>query len=511
MEQWSREADPFAPVSRRSARQAEGTVRSALHHMIAAALLTVYGYHVCNFVSGLAVAAWLSALAPILLLQWVARTALARSYVSAAAVGSRPRLAFLIEASAFAIGGALLGAINVLIYGFPPGSGVKVGLGFFTVGLFAGADAAIARNLARFDDGGLKPAELPHRAPFALRAGLVAATIMSLLTAISSLLVLRAFEELTTGGRSGFLRVALELLFVLAVFMGYSFNLVRGLGNVIGRALREQIETLKASHGTVSDRRAVVATTDEFGLITREINVLLDALETNNRDASRANESMIRGLVTLAGARDNETGRHLQRTQRYVELIAQQLAADPAHAAKLSPQTIQLMRAAAPLHDIGKVGVPDRVLRKPGPLDAEEFALMRNHVGLGLGVLDDIVVDVGPTPFLEMARDVIAGHHERWDGRGYPHGLAGEAIPLAGRIMAVADVYDALRSPRVYKPAMAREEAKRVIMESGGTHFDPQVVVAFLLVEPEIARTADALADDPAELAQSGQRAASGG
>jgi putative two-component system response regulator len=110
-----------------------------------------------------------------------------------------------------------------------------------------------------------------------------------------------------------------------------------------------------------------------------------------------------------------------------------------------------------------------------------------------------------------VARDVIAGHHERWDGRGYPHGLAGEAIPLAGRIMAVADVYDALRSPRVYKPAMAREEAKRVIMESGGTHFDPQVVVAFLLVEPEIARTADALADDPAELAQSGQRAASGG
>jgi HD-GYP domain-containing protein (c-di-GMP phosphodiesterase class II) len=116
-------------------------------------------------------------------------------------------------------------------------------------------------------------------------------------------------------------------------------------------------------------------------------------------------------------------------------------------------------------------------------------------------VLDGIIAEVGATPFLAVARDVIAGHHERWDGSGYPAGLGGEDIPLAGRIMAVADVYDALRSTRVYKPALSRETARQVIMDGAGSHFDPRIVAAFLLVEPEIARTADALAD-PADGAQ---------
>jgi response regulator RpfG family c-di-GMP phosphodiesterase len=477
--------------------QAEGAVRSAIHHAVAAALLTVYGYHVCNFISGLAVAAWMASLAPILLLQWTARTALARFYVSASPIALRPRRAFLVELSAFAIGGAILGGLNVVVHGFPIGSGVKLGLGFITIGLFAGADAAIARSRARFDDGGLGAEAFGSHVPFDLRVGFVTALVMSLLTAISALLVLRAFDELSTGGTGNFKRVAVELLFVLCVFVAYSFNLVRGLGGLVGRALREQIDTLQASQVAVSGRRAVVATTDEFGLITREINTLLDALDASHRNAARANDTMIRGLVSLAGARDHETGPHLRRTQRYVELIARRLASDPELGPSLHDEAIRLMRAAAPLHDIGKVGIPDRALRKPGRLTDEETAVVRTHVALGIEVLDGIVREVGHTPFLETARDVIAGHHERWDGRGYPRGLAGDDIPLAGRIMAVADVYDALRSVRVYKPAMSRENAKRVVTDGAGSHFDPRVVAAFLLVEPEIARIADALADDP--------------
>ncbi len=483
--------------------QANGATRSAIHHGIAAALLTAYGYHVCNFISGLAVATWAASLAPVLMAQWVVRTALARFYVSPSPVALRPRRAFLVELSVFAIGGAVLGGLNVVVHGFPAGSGIKMSLGFVTAGLFAGADAALARSLARFDHGGLGMDALGRRSPFALRVGAATAMVMSLLTTISALLVLRAFEELSTGAASSFKRVAIELLFVLCVFLAYSFNLVRGLGGLVGRALREQIDTLQASHAAVSGRRAVVATTDEFGMITHEINVLLDALDASNRDAARANETTIRGLVSLAGARDDETGPHLQRTQRYVGLLARRLATETDLASRLTEEAIRLMCAAAPLHDIGKVGIPDSVLRKPGRLTEEEFALMRTHVALGLGVLDGIIAEVGRTPFLEVARDVIAGHHERWDGRGYPAGLAGEDIPLAGRIMAVADVYDALRSVRVYKPAMSREEARRVIAEGAGSHFDPRIVAAFLLVEPEVARTADALADHP-ESHQSG-------
>jgi HD-GYP domain-containing protein (c-di-GMP phosphodiesterase class II) len=474
-------------------------VRSAVHHGIAAALLTVYGYHVCNFISGLAVAAWAASLAPILLAQWTARTVLARRFVGLSAGALRPRRAFLVEVSAFAIGGAVLGALNVMLHGFPIGSGVKVGLGFLTIGLFAGADAAIARSLERFDHGGLGAQALPRHVPFALRVGVAAAAIMILLTAISTLLVLRAFEELGSGETNSFRRVVVELLFVLSVFLLYAFNLVRGLGGLIARALKEQIDTLQASHMSVSGRRAVVATGDEIGLITREINTLLDALDASTRNAAKANETTIRSLVSLAGARDNETGLHLQRTQRYVELLARRLATEESFAPHLSDETIRMMRAAAPLHDIGKVGIPDRILRKPGRLTAEEFAMMREHVAIGLGVLDGVVAEVGSTPFLEVARDIIAGHHERWDGCGYPAGIAGERIPLAGRIMAVADVYDALRSVRVYKPAMSREQASAVIVDGAGTHFDARIVAAFLLVEPEMARVADTLADEQAE------------
>jgi HD-GYP domain-containing protein (c-di-GMP phosphodiesterase class II) len=476
--------------------RAEGAVRSAIHHGIAGAMLSVYGYHVCNFINGLAVASWVVSLLPILFAQWAARTALAHYHVSALPVALRPRRAFAIELAAFAAGGALLGGMNVIVHGFPAGSGVKMMLGFVAVGLFAGADAAIARSLARFEDGGVDVAALRSRLPFALRVGILTALVMSLLTAISALLVMRAFEEMSAGGAANFKRVVVELLFVLCVFVVYAFNLVRGLGGLIGRALREQIDTLQASHAAISARRAVVATTDEFGLITREINALLDALDASNRAAARANETTIRGLVSLAGTRDDETGSHLRRTQRYVELIARSLASDPALASSLSDETIHLLRAAAPLHDIGKVGIPDRVLRKPGRLTDEEFALMRTHVVLGLNVVDGIIAEVGRTPFLEIARDVIAGHHERWDGRGYPAGLRGNDIPLAGRIMAAADVYDALRSARVYKPAMSRVEARQVIVDGAGGHFDPRAVAAFLMVEPEIARTADELADE---------------
>lgn len=227
------------------------------------------------------------------------------------------------------------------------------------------------------------------------------------------------------------------------------------------------------------------------------VNQLVRDLDEANSTNVRTNEAMMRALIGLAGARDNETGAHLDRTQQYVRILCQQLAQDAEFATDLDAPAIEHIVAAAPLHDIGKVAIPDEILHKPGKLTDAEFAIMKTHVVEGLTVIDQVIADVGRTPYLAAARDVIAGHHERYDGRGYPNGLSGTAIPLAGRIMALADIYDALRSARVYKPAMSHEEARQILIDDTAKHFDPKIVAAFLLSESQFERVAVAMGDHP--------------
>ena len=189
----------------------------------------------------------------------------------------------------------------------------------------------------------------------------------------------------------------------------------------------------------------------------------------------------IRALARLAETRDNETGHHLLRTQAFVHELARRARAHPRFAAELDDAAIELIAKSAPLHDIGKVGIPDRVLLKPGRLDAEEWALMKTHSRLGADSIARAVADTHePVAFLRHAMDIALHHHERWDGSGYPDGLAGEAIPLAARLMAVADVFDALVSPRVYKTAMSFEQARETMAAQRGLHFDPDLLDTFL-------------------------------
>jgi putative two-component system response regulator len=189
----------------------------------------------------------------------------------------------------------------------------------------------------------------------------------------------------------------------------------------------------------------------------------------------------IRALAHLAETRDPETGNHILRTQNYVRTLALRLRGHGRFAAFLSERNIDLLTRSAPLHDIGKVGIPDAILQKPGKLTPEEWAIMKTHAKLGSDAIEQAEQDVEqPVAFLTLAKEIARWHHEKWDGGGYPDGLAGEAIPISARLMALADVFDALISRRVYKPPMPFEEARALIAAERGRHFDPDVVDAFL-------------------------------
>lgn len=211
--------------------------------------------------------------------------------------------------------------------------------------------------------------------------------------------------------------------------------------------------------------------------------VLAEKVQERTRELVHTQDVTIHSLAVLAETRDNETGGHIMRTQRYVRALAEALVEQPGFRAVLDPDTVTMLFKSAPLHDIGKVGVPDRILLKPGKLTDEEFAEMKNHTLYGYTAIvrAEEAFDAGTTDtsFLRFAREIAYTHHEKWDGSGYPRGLRGDTIPLSGRLMAVADVYDALISRRVYKAPFPHSTAVHIILEGRSTHFDPAITDAF--------------------------------
>jgi adenylate cyclase len=201
-------------------------------------------------------------------------------------------------------------------------------------------------------------------------------------------------------------------------------------------------------------------------------------------ERSTSQRLMVQSLLSLTSVRDAETGKHSRRTQRYARALAEQLATHPDFSHFLTPQNIDLLSSLAPLHDIGKVGVPDQVLNKPGALTVDELAEMRKHPAYGRDVIVNAEHDAGVRDdvILAMAKDIVYTHHEKWDGTGYPEGLRGSAIPIAGRVMAVVDVYDALRARRLYRQPMTHDDAVAFVVKGRGTHFDPDVIDAFVTV-----------------------------
>ncbi|RDH85714.1 MAG: two-component system response regulator [endosymbiont of Galathealinum brachiosum] len=199
----------------------------------------------------------------------------------------------------------------------------------------------------------------------------------------------------------------------------------------------------------------------------------------------------IRALAHLAEIRDPETGDHILRTQSYVKVLAKQLQGNFRFSNTITDHYIELLTKSAPLHDIGKVGIPDNVLLKPGSLNEKEWAIMKTHAEMGARAIEHAEKDVDESvEFLGLAKEIAHWHHEHWDGNGYPDGLAGNDVPLSARIMALADVFDALITVRVYKPAMSFEEARDIIIEERNHQFDPDITDAFLICFDEFVSIA---------------------
>ena len=284
--------------------------------------------------------------------------------------------------------------------------------------------------------------------------------------------------------------IALGCLFaflVALVGLGYGGLVAVGGVGVLWGLARNQLATGAGFVSPLSPTLAVLAAVGPMTLA--KLAIERGRAVREGRGKTTAQRLMIQTLLSLTEVRDAETGRHSRRTQRYARLIAERLSQNPEFKDFLTPECIELLSSLAPLHDIGKVGIPDRILNKPGPLTTEEYDEMRKHPTLGRDVILKAEQQVGvrDNATLAMAKDIVFTHHERWDGSGYPQGLRGYQIPIPGRVMAVVDVYDAAMT-RTYRLPMSHGDAVQLIVSGTGTHFDPAVVEAFVAAAADMER-----------------------
>ena len=296
------------------------------------------------------------------------------------------------------------------------------------------------------------------------------------------------------------LTVVLVLLSVYAAYFFGSFNrdLHKGIADAEGASFAARIAlatpkrmTELFTHHALPRLLAFIAVVvlcigasrRNDPMLRRQVE-LAQSVQQEMQKRNAMQRSVIEDLAAVIESRDVSTGEHVARTKRYVQLIALEMQKDPRYSAVLTDETVDRIVRAAPLHDIGKIAVSDRILQKPGRLTPEEFEQMKLHAAKGGEMVHNILGNLDDEPFLETAADIATCHHERWDGGGYPAGLAGEAIPLPARMMSVADVFDALVSERCYKKAMPPEQAFRIIEEERGKQFDPAIVDLLPTLKP---------------------------
>ncbi len=404
---------------------------------------------------------------------------------------------FFLEQILFTITGLLLLTYNSILYQFPIESLLKIIFGTFMLGIFVGIDQALIKEKNTINEYVKKKINLKVNKIFlSIPAKFISMAIL-MLGSITIILILAIKKDLDWFHEEGmhldFIKaqtsILSEISFIILVILGYSIRIILMFGSNLKILLKHQNEALEnVSKGDLNTYVPIV-THDEFGIMANGTNSMISDLKNQQEEINKTRDVIILGMASLAETRDNETGAHIIRTQEYVKALALYLKKENKFLDILTYKNIEMLYKSAPLHDIGKVGIPDNILLKAGKLTSDEFEIMKTHAKIGAESIkftkDKLSCD---NNFLHFAQEIANYHHEKFDGSGYPEGLKGNDIPLSARLMAIADVYDALISKRVYKEGFSHEKAKEIIVEGSGKHFDPEIVDAFLSIEEEFIK-----------------------
>jgi len=478
--------------------------RATLHYLISLLLFASYGIQVCPFLDSLTPAELLLPIITVFAAQWLIRRTAITPRLESLKPEQRVAHLFRADLTVFLIGGALLAAYFQTQYQFPLESGGKVIVGMTLLGFFIACELALHKEYELSQQlmaSGvqLKPDNSPM--PISRKFSWFASACAIAIVGVIFLLINKDLEWLIHTGDSIPLAtsqryILTEISFVVAILMAYVLAIILGYSRNLKLFIENQNSTLAAVADGDLTISAPVTSNDEFGLMAERTNLTINELNRRTSELNTTRDASILGLASLAETRDNETGAHIIRTQHYVKVLAEYLRNQGHFTEILTDETIELLFKSAPLHDVGKVGIPDSILLKPGKLTDDEFEIMKRHPMIGAEALRVAEAQLGSNSFLRYASEISESHHEKWDGSGYPKGLTGEEIPLSGRLMAVADVYDALISKRVYKPAFSHDKACSIIREGNGSHFDPLLIEAFNACEEEFKAVAEAHKDN---------------
>lgn len=477
----------------------KGQARALAHYGAAMITTSVYGAEVCPLVESLSKPEQVFPILAALSITFALRFLFWGRVITLAPFGVQTKRVFCFDGGLFVGAGILLIVYNAALYDFPLAeSGLKLLIGFMALGFFAAIDLSLEherRILEHFRATGEQLVFEGRFFPVSRKVGMFASVGIAFTLVVFFLLTTKDLDWLSTvGSEVSFADakriILVEFAFVIGVFLLHILNIIRSFSINLNTFFVSQTHAMEETTRGRLDSWVPVSTNDEFGRIALHTNLMVEGIRDRTNELVETQDVTIMALASLAETRDNETGAHIIRTQWYVRALAAHLAKDPRFKTVLTPENVNLMFKSAPLHDIGKVGIPDSILLKPGSLTEEEFEIMKTHTILGAEALRVAEEQKGSSSFLRFAREIAGTHHEKWDGSGYPNGLSGEDIPLSGRFMAVADVYDALISKRVYKEAFSHEKALGIIAEGKGSHFDPVVVDALLEVESEFREIA---------------------
>ncbi|PIQ95945.1 MAG: hypothetical protein COV67_12190 [Nitrospinae bacterium CG11_big_fil_rev_8_21_14_0_20_56_8] len=460
-------------------------MRIGLHYLFAVLVLSVYGGKVCPFISSLGFQKWLVFLVGIFLLAaWIRARGL-ESFIEGAPVDIQTRNQFILDFSLFIGMGVAVTVYNMGVNDFPVQSGLKILTGYGALGFFASADLALERQRKvhqALAEAGRGPKLGDRYFPITLKFTVVAVTTLLSMAVLLFLILIRDLEWLKDLQANqlalGRWAVLSEMAFVGFVVLAETLNLVASFCRNLKLFFEAENSTLMAVADGDFDRRVPVAFNDEFGQMGAYTNTMIELLKDRNLQLEKTRKEILARLGRAAEYRDNETGLHVVRMSHFCAALGR--------AIHLDGRECDLILQASPMHDIGKIGIPDHILLKPGKLVGEEWEQMKTHAAMGAAILSG-----GNSELLKLAESIALTHHEKWDGTGYPNGLKGEEIPQIGRIVAICDVFDALTSARPYKPAWPLEKTLDFLEEQSGKHFQPELVTRFKEVLPQILSIRD--------------------